>query len=132
MNKVNGGDRIPAELFKILKDDAVKVLHSYVRKFGKQHWPQDWKISAFISIPKKGIAKECSNYHTIILISNAGKIILKILQARLLQFFSSSSLTAISVVSSAYLRLLMFLLAILIPACGSSSPAFHMIYSASS
>ena len=86
MNKVSGGDRIPAELFKILKYDAVKVLHSYVTKLGKQHWPQDWNISALISIPKKGIAKECSNHHTITLISNAGKIILKILQARLLQY----------------------------------------------
>ena len=58
MNKVSGGDRIPAELFKILKYDAVKVLHSYVTKLGKQHWPQDWNISALISIPKKGIAKD--------------------------------------------------------------------------
>ena len=78
-NKANGGDEIPVEVFKILKDDAVKVLHSV----GQQIWPQDWKRSVFIPIPKKGNAKECSNYHTVALISHASKVMLKILQARL-------------------------------------------------
>ena len=82
-NKVSGGDEIPAELFKILKDDAVKVLHSIWKQFWKQPWPQDWKRSVFIAIPKKGNAKECSNYHTIVLISHTGEEMLKILQARL-------------------------------------------------
>ena len=80
MNKANGGDGIPVELFQILKDDAVKVLHSICQQNWKtQQWPQDWKTSVFIPIPKKGNAKECSNYHTIVLISHASKIILKIL-----------------------------------------------------
>ena len=83
-NKASGGDGIPAELFKILKDDAIKVLHSVCQQIWKtQQWPQDWKRSVFIPIPKKGNAKECSNYHTIALISYASKIMLKILQARL-------------------------------------------------
>ena len=85
MNKASEGDGIPAELFKILKDDAVKVL--YASKSGKlsktQQWPQDWKRSVFIPIPKKGNAKECSHYHTIAFISHASKVMLKILQARL-------------------------------------------------
>ena len=82
-NKASGGDRIPAELFQILKDDAVKVLHSICQQLWKtQQWPQDWKRSVFIPVPKKGNAKECSNYHTIVLISNASKVMLKILQAR--------------------------------------------------
>ena len=86
MNKASGGDRIPVELFPILKDDAVKVLHSIYQLIGKtQQWPQDWKRSVFIAIPKKGNAKECSNYCTIALISHASKIMLKILQARLRQ-----------------------------------------------
>ena len=69
MNKASGGDRIPAGLFQILKDDAVKVLHSICQQIWKtQQWPQDWKRSVFIPIPKKGNAKECSNYHTIVLI----------------------------------------------------------------
>ena len=86
-NKANGGDRIPAELFQILKDDAVKVLYSIYQQFWKtQQWPQDWKRSVFILIPKKGNAKECSNYHTIVLISHASKVMLKILQARLQQY----------------------------------------------
>ena len=73
-NKVSGGDGIPAELFKILKDDAVKVLHSIYQKILKtQQWPQDLTRSVFIPIPKKGNAKECSNYHTIALISHASK-----------------------------------------------------------
>ena len=77
---------IPVELFEILKDDAVKVLHSICQQIWKtQQWPQDWKRSIFIPIPKKGNAKECSNYRTIALISHASKIMLKILQARLLQ-----------------------------------------------
>ena len=80
MNKASGGDRIPAELFQILKDDAVKVLHSICQQIWKtQQWPQDWKWSVFIPIPKKGNAKECSNYHTIALISHAIKVMLKIL-----------------------------------------------------
>ena len=84
MNKASGGDGIPVELFQILKDDAVKVLHSICQQIWEtQQWPQDWKRSAFISIPKKGNAKECSNYCTIALISQASKVMLKILQARL-------------------------------------------------
>ena len=84
MNKASGGDGIPVELFQILKDDAVKVLHSICQQMWKtQQWPQDWKRSVFIPIPKKGNAKECSNYHTIALISHASKVTLKILQARL-------------------------------------------------
>ena len=84
MNTASGGDRIPVELFQILKDDAVKVLHSTCQQIWKtQQWPQHWKRSVFIPIPKKGNDKECSNYHTIALISNASKVMLKILQARL-------------------------------------------------
>ena len=84
MHKVSGGDGIPAELLQILKDDAVKVLHSLCQHIWKtQQWIQDWKRSVFIPIPKTGNAKECSNYHTIALISHASKVILKILQARL-------------------------------------------------
>ena len=87
MNKASGGDRIPAELLQILKDDAVKVLHSICQEIWKPHqWPQDWKRSAFIPIPKKSNAKEYSNYHTIALISHASKVLLKILQARLQQY----------------------------------------------
>ena len=87
MNKASGGDGIPVELFKILKDDAVKVLHSICQQIWKtQQWPQDWKRSVFIPIPKNDNAKECSNYHTIALISHASKVILKILQARLQQY----------------------------------------------
>ena len=87
MNKASGGDEIPVELFQILKDDAVKVLHSVCKQIWKtQQWPQDWKRSVFIPIPKKGNAKECSNYHTIALISHANKVMLKILQARLQQY----------------------------------------------
>ena len=84
MNKASG---IPVELFQILKDDAVKMLHSICQQIGKtQLWPQDWKRSVFIPIHKKGIPKECSNYHTIALISHANKATLKILQARLQQY----------------------------------------------
>jgi len=84
MNKASGGDGIPVELFQTLKDDAVKVLHSICQQIWKtQQWPQDWKRSVFISTPKKGNAKECSNYHTIAFISHASKVMLKILQARL-------------------------------------------------
>ena len=83
-NKASGGDGIPVELFQILKDDAVEVLHSICQQIWKtQQWPQDWKKSVFIPIPKKGNAKECSNYHPIALISHASKVMLKILQARL-------------------------------------------------
>ena len=83
-NKASGGDGIPVELFQIREDDAVKVLHSICQQIWKtQQWPQDWKRSAFIPIPKKGNAKECSKYRTIALISHASKVILKILQARL-------------------------------------------------
>ena len=86
MNKASGGNKIPAELFQILKDDAMKVLHSICQQIWKtQQWPQDWKRSVFIPIPKKGNAKECSNYSTIALISHARKVMLKILQARLQQ-----------------------------------------------
>ena len=82
-NKASGGDRIPFELFQILKDDAAKVLHSVCQKIWKtQWWPQDWKKSVFIPIPKKGNAKECSNYHRIALFSHASKEMLKILQTR--------------------------------------------------
>ena len=87
MNKTSGGDRIPVKLFQILQDDAVKVLHSICQQIWKTHqWPQDWKMSVFIPIPKKGNAKECSNYCTIALISHASKVMLKILQARLQQY----------------------------------------------
>ena len=87
MNKANGGDGITAEIFQILKDDAVKVPHSIYQKIWKtQPWPQDWKKSVFIPIPKKENAEECSNYHTIALISHARKNMLKILQARLQEY----------------------------------------------
>ena len=86
-NKASGGAGMPAELFQTLKDDAVKVLHSLGQQIWKtQQWPQDWKRSVFIPIPKKGNAKECSNYHKIALISQASKVMLKILQARLQQY----------------------------------------------
>ena len=85
MNKTSGGDGIPVELFQILKDDAVKVLHSICQQIWKtQQWPQDWKRSVFIPIPKKDNAKEYSNYRILALISHANKVMLKILQARLL------------------------------------------------
>ena len=86
-NKASRGDGIPDELFQILKDDAVKVLHSICQQNWKtQQWPQDWKMSVFIPIPKKGSAKECSNFCTIAFISHASKVMLKILQARLQQY----------------------------------------------
>ena len=86
-NKASGGDGVPVELFQILKDDAVNVLHSICQQIWKtQQWPQDWKRSVFIAIPRKGNAKECSNYRTIALISHASKIMLKVLQARLQQY----------------------------------------------
>ena len=86
-NKAGGGDVIPVELFRMLKDDAVKVLRSIYQQICKtQQWPRDWKRSVFIPIPKKGNAKECSNYCTIALISHASKVMLKILPARLLQY----------------------------------------------
>ena len=89
MNKASGGDGIPVELFQILKDDAVKVVHSICQQIWKtQQWPQDWKRSVFIPIPKKGNAKECSNYRTIALISLASKAMLKILQGRLQQYMN--------------------------------------------
>ena len=84
MDKANGGDRIPAELFQILKEESVKVLHSICQQMWKtQQWPQDWKRSVFIPIQKKGNPKECSNYHIIALISHTSNVMLKILQARL-------------------------------------------------
>ena len=99
-NKASGGDGIPVELFQILKDDAVKVLHSICQQIWKtQQWPQDWKMSVFIPLLKKGNAKECSSYCTISLISHASKVMLKILQARLQQYMkhevksSSGSIT---------------------------------------
>ena len=89
MNKASGGDGIPVELFQILKDDDMKVLHSICQQIWKtQQWPQDWKRSVFIPIPKKGNAKECSNYSTIALISHASKVMLKILQAKLQQYMN--------------------------------------------
>ena len=85
-NKASGCDGIPVELFQILKDDAVKMLHSICQQIWKtQQWPQNWKRSVFIPISKKGNAKECSNYHTIALISHASKVMVRILQARLQQ-----------------------------------------------
>ena len=87
MNKASGGDGIPVELFQILKDNAVKVLHSTCQQIWKtQQWPQDWKRSVFIPVPKKGHVKECSNYCTLVLILLASKVMLKILQARLQQY----------------------------------------------
>ena len=89
MNRASGCDGIPVELFQILKDDAVKVLHSICQQIWKtQQWPQDWKRSVFIPIPKKGSPKECSNYCTIALISHANKVMLKILQASLQQYMN--------------------------------------------
>ena len=89
MNKASGGDGIPVELLQILKDDAVKVLHSICQQIWKtQQWPQDWKRSIFIPTPKKGNPKECSNYRTIALISHTSKIMLKILQARLQHYMN--------------------------------------------
>ena len=88
-NKASGGDGIPGELFQIMKDDAVKVLHSICQQVWKsQQWPQDWKRSVFIPIPKKGNAKECSNYRTVALISHASKAKLKILQAKFQQYMN--------------------------------------------
>ena len=88
-NKASGSDGIPVELFQILKDDALKVLHSICQQIWKtQHWPQDWKWSVFIPIPRKGNAKECSNYHTIALISHASKVIFNILQTRLQKYMN--------------------------------------------
>ena len=88
-NKASGGDGIPVELCQILKDDAVQVLHSTCQQIWKtQQWPQDWKRTVFIPIPKKGNAKNCSNYHTIVLISHTGKAMLKILQARIQQYMN--------------------------------------------
>ena len=87
MNKTSGGDGIPVELFQILKDDALKVLHSICQQIWKtQQWPQDWKRSVFIPIPKKGNGKDCSDYGTIVISSHANKVMLKILQARLQQY----------------------------------------------
>ena len=95
MNKASGGDGIPVELFQILKDDAVKVLHSICQHIWKtQQWPQDWKRSVFIPISKKGNAKKCSNYSTIAFISHTNKVMLKILQARLSQYVNCEHLDA--------------------------------------
>ena len=86
-NKASGGDGIPVVLFQILKDDAVKVLHSICQQIWKtQQWPQDWKRSVFITIPRKGNAQKCSNYHTIVFISHASKVMFKIFQAGLQQY----------------------------------------------
>ena len=86
-NKASGGDGIPAELFQVIKDNAVKVLHSICQQIWKtQQWPQDWKGSVFIPIPMKGNGKKCSDYHTIALISHTNKVMLKILQARPQQY----------------------------------------------
>ena len=90
MNKASGGDGIPAKLFQVLKDGAVKLLHSICQQIWKtQPWPQDWKRSGFIPIPKKSTVKECSNYHIIALFSHASKVKLKILQVRLQQHVNS-------------------------------------------
>ena len=87
MSKASGGDEIAVELFQILKDDAVKVLHSMCQQVWKTHqWPQDWKRSVFLPIPKKGNARECSNYHIMAHISHASKVMLKIFQARLQEY----------------------------------------------
>ena len=89
MSKASGVDGIPVQLFQILKDDAVKGLHSICQQIWKtQQWPQDWKMSVFVPIPKKVNAKECSNYYTIALISHASEVMLKILQARLQQYMN--------------------------------------------
>ena len=89
MSITSGGDRIPGELSQILKDEAVKVLHSICQQIWKtQQWPQDWKRSVFIPIPKKGHVKECSNYHTIAFISHTSKVMFKFLQARLQQYMN--------------------------------------------
>ena len=89
MNKTSGCDGIPVELFQILNDDAIEVLHSIYQQIWKtQQWPQDWKMSVFIPIPKRGNAKECSNYCTVALISHSSKVMLKILQARLQQYMN--------------------------------------------
>ena len=89
MNKASGGDGVSVELFQILKDDTVKMLYSICQQIWKiQQWPQDWKKSVFIPIPKKGNATDCSNYHTIALISYASKVMLKILQARFQQYMN--------------------------------------------
>ena len=89
VNKASGGDGIPVELFQILKDDAVKMLHSICQQIWKtQQWPQDWKMPVFIPIPMKGNVKECSTYNTIVLISYASKVMLKILQASLQQYMN--------------------------------------------
>ena len=89
MNKASGGDGIPVELFQILKDDAVKTLHSICQQIWKtQQWPQDWKKSVFIPLPKKGNAQECLNYPTTALISHTSKVMLKILQAMLQQYMN--------------------------------------------
>ena len=89
MNKASGGDGIPVELFQILRDEAVKVLHSVCQQIWKiQQWPRDWKRSVFIPIPNKGNGKECSNYPTIVPISHVSKIVLQILQARLQQYLN--------------------------------------------
>ena len=88
-NKASGGNEIPVELFQILKDDALKVLHAIWQQIGKtQQWPQDWKRSVFTPVPKKGNAKECSNYCRSALISHASKVMLKILQGRLQQYMN--------------------------------------------
>ena len=97
MNKASESNGIPVELFQILKDDAVKVLHSICQQIWKtQQWPQDWKRSVFIPVPKKGNAKECSNYHTVALILPASKVILKILQTKL-QRYMDRELPAVQV-----------------------------------
>ena len=93
MNKTSGGDNIPAELFKILKDDAVQVLYSICQQIWKTlEWPQDWKRSVFIPVPKKSNAKEFSDFWTVVLISHASKVMLKILQARLQQYVNQELL----------------------------------------
>ena len=97
MNKASGGDGIPVELLQILEGDAVKVLHSICQQIWKtQQWPQDWKRSVFVPIPKKGNAKDCSNYCTIVLISHSSKVMLKILQVRLQQYLNGEHLDVLA------------------------------------
>ena len=88
MNKDSGGNGIPVELFQILKDDAVKVLHLCQQIWKTQQWPQDWKKTVFIPVPKRGNPKECSNYHTIAWVSHTSKVVFKIVQARLQQYMN--------------------------------------------
>ena len=123
MNKASGGDVIPVELFQILKDDAVKGLHLVCQQIWKtQQWPQNWKMSVFIPVPKEGNAKECSNYRTIAQISHASKVMLKILQARLQQYVNSISNLFFLYISLDYFMLLAFRLFLFFVLCEEINP----------